>query len=41
MYQRTVVSAMASRVDSTITKNPLAIHWAAPTAISVLSAARS
>ena len=36
MNQRTVVSAMASRVASTITKNPLAIHWAAPTASSVL-----
>jgi len=26
MNQRTVVSAMASKVASTITKNPLAIH---------------
>jgi hypothetical protein len=41
MNHRTVVSAMASSVASTITKNPLAIHWVAPTAICVLSADRS
>ena len=41
MNQRTVVSATARRVASTITKNPLATHWAAPTAISVLPADRS
>ena len=38
--QRTVVRAMASRVASTMTKNPLAIHWATPTASSVLFADR-